>query len=292
MNNALKLRNKSNCQISKLKYDINTYDWNIIQEEYDKGKSINDLNITKSLIYKAQKLNLIKLRNLSDAQKNKNKIKGTYKHTEETKKKLAKNGGYKKGSGRGKSGWYKGYWCDSTWELAWVIFNLDNGIIFKRFDNNFEYVYENKTYKYYPDFILDDNKTIIEIKSYETEKDLCKYTGVDYRIFNLKILKKSDIEPLINYVKVKYQLKNISVLYETYENIKEKKIKTNINHVCKCGNYKSKQSKLCNICFKLSLRKTKRPPLQILIKDILKFGYVGTGKKYGVSDNSIRKWIK
>ena len=26
--------------------------------------------------------------------------------------------------------------------------------------------------------------------------------------------------------------------------------------------------------------------------DITNLGYVGTGKKYGVSDNAIRKWIK
>ena len=29
-----------------------------------------------------------------------------------------------------------------------------------------------------------------------------------------------------------------------------------------------------------------------LLKDIENIGYVGTGKKYGVSDNCIRKWLK
>jgi transposase-like protein len=32
--------------------------------------------------------------------------------------------------------------------------------------------------------------------------------------------------------------------------------------------------------------------LEILLKDIEELGYSGTGRKYGVSDNSIRKWIK
>ena len=27
--------------------------------------------------------------------------------------------------GYGKHGWYKEYWCDSSWELAYVIYNLD-----------------------------------------------------------------------------------------------------------------------------------------------------------------------
>jgi len=30
----------------------------------------------------------------------------------------------------------------------------------------------------------------------------------------------------------------------------------------------------------------------VLQKDIIELGYVATGKKYCVSDNSIRKWIK
>ena len=42
-------------------------------------------------------------------------------------KKNPLSGGLRHGSGRGKKGWYKGYWCDSTWELAWVIYQLDNG---------------------------------------------------------------------------------------------------------------------------------------------------------------------
>jgi very-short-patch-repair endonuclease len=39
-------------------------------------------------------------------------------------------------------------------------------------------------------------------------------------------------------------------------------------------------------------RKTERPPLDELIKLVNEIGYVGTGKKFGVSDNAIRKWIK
>lgn len=42
----------------------------------------------------------------------------------------------------------------------------------------------------------------------------------------------------------------------------------------------------------LSLRKIERPTLEQLLKDIEDTNYVQTGKKYGVSDNSIRKWIK
>lgn len=39
-------------------------------------------------------------------------------------------------------------------------------------------------------------------------------------------------------------------------------------------------------------RKTERPPFDELIRLVNEIGYVGTGKKFGVSDNAIRKWIR
>jgi hypothetical protein len=59
-----------------------------------------------------------------------------------------------------------------------------------------------------------------------------------------------------------------------------------------CDKKIKKESKLCSKCYNLEQRTVDRPMLHILIKNVLKLGYVGTGKKYNVSDNSIRKWIK
>jgi very-short-patch-repair endonuclease len=42
----------------------------------------------------------------------------------------------------------------------------------------------------------------------------------------------------------------------------------------------------------LSQRKVERPPFSKLQQEIKELGYSGTGRKYGVSDNAIRKWIK
>lgn len=42
----------------------------------------------------------------------------------------------------------------------------------------------------------------------------------------------------------------------------------------------------------LKQRKVQRPPYKQLIEEIKQLGYSGTGRKYGVSDNAIRKWIK
>ena len=65
-----------------------------------------------------------------------------YPHSEETINKMKlRGGGYRRGSGRGKSGWYKNYWCDSTYELCWLIYQLDNGNIPKRMCKYYEYYY-------------------------------------------------------------------------------------------------------------------------------------------------------
>ena len=42
-------------------------------------------------------------------------------------------GGYRPGSGRAKTGYYKGIYCGSTYELAWVIYQIDNNKDFSRF---------------------------------------------------------------------------------------------------------------------------------------------------------------
>lgn len=36
----------------------------------------------------------------------------------------------------------------------------------------------------------------------------------------------------------------------------------------------------------------KRPPHEQLIKEVEEMGYCTTARKYGVSDNAIRKWIR
>jgi transposase-like protein len=44
--------------------------------------------------------------------------------------------------------------------------------------------------------------------------------------------------------------------------------------------------------FNSKRRKVERPSLEQLKKEVEELGYSATGRKYGVSDNSIRKWLK
>ena len=61
-----------------------------------------------------------------------------------------------------------------------------------------------------------------------------------------------------------------------------------------CCNKLKKKGKtgLCEICVKIDYRVVERPSYNDLIKEVNENNFVQTGKKYGVSDNAIRKWIK
>ncbi|MGW8181961.1 MAG: hypothetical protein ACWGQW_24805, partial [bacterium] len=53
------------------------------------------------------------------------------------------------------------------------------------------------------------------------------------------------------------------------------------------------QRKYCsNLCKGLALRRTKRPTKATLVKDIERMSWSAIGRKYGVSDNAVRKWAK
>ena len=64
------------------------------------------------------------------------------------------------------NGWYRGIWCDSSWELAYIVYNLNHNISVVRNTDKFPYIYNNRVKYYYPDFIVDNE--YIEIKGYKS----------------------------------------------------------------------------------------------------------------------------
>ena len=134
-------------------------------------------------------------------------------HSEESKLKISKNGGgIRVGSGRGHGGWYKDYYCYSTYELAYIVYNLDHNIDFKRCPTSiyYTYSYKGKEHKYYPDFLLPDN-SLVEIKGYHSEVVDLKTAAVKDRA--ISVLYKKDILHMIEYVKSKYKIKHLEELY-------------------------------------------------------------------------------
>ncbi len=120
-----------------------------------------------------------------------------------------KTGGYREGSGRGKSGWYQGVFCNSTWELAWVIYQLEHEIPFKRNTEGFPYLFEGASHLYYPDFIMGDG-VYLEVKGYSSPQWLAKQAQFPHP---LRVLTKTQMKPILAYVKAKHGTHFIN-LYE------------------------------------------------------------------------------
>lgn len=62
--------------------------------------------------------------------------------------------------------------------------------------------------------------------------------------------------------------------------------------ICSCGSKKNPTSEFCIKCCAINRRVVERPSIGELISEVENFGYSAIGRKYGVSDNAIRKWIK
>jgi len=132
-----------------------------------------------------------------------------------------KAGGYRAGSGRSKSGYYKGIYCGSTYELCWVIYSLDHNIKFTRFSG---YLIKDNI-KYFPDFLLADGKTIIETKGFEKQEYVDNKTAVAESYgYTVIVLRKDDLTYAFDYVYTAYHTKKYYELYDEY--------KPSYNYVC------------------------------------------------------------
>lgn len=81
-----------------------------------------------------------------------------------------------------------------------------------------------------------------------------------------------------------------------YDKYLSNKLKKKDPCLCKCGSEIRRGSKKCVSCSSkengFNRRKVERPKKEGLEKEVSYFGYSSVGRRYGVSDNTIRKWIK
>jgi hypothetical protein len=111
--------------------------------------------------------------------------------------------------------------------------------------------------------------------------------NLDHRIENIRILCPNCHSQTETYCKSKHKCSSSELRKKKYDN------KKNENKYCKCGKEISKHSKNCDQCDNLNKRKVKnRPTIETLLYELSESNYTAIGKKYGVSDNCIRKWIK
>jgi len=65
------------------------------------------------------------------------------------------------------------------------------------------------------------------------------------------------------------------------------------HYFCECGKEIAKYSKRCPTCDKIKQRKVKdRPTKEDLILMIESTSLEAVGRKYGVSGNAVKKWLK
>ena len=103
---------------------------------------------------------------------------------------------------RYKFGTYKGVECDSSWELAFVIYCIDHNINFVRnTQDSFIYEYKHHKHRFFPDFKI--NEDYYEIKNYPSELTEAK---IKYFPKNktLNVLYYENIKKYLDYVIAKY----------------------------------------------------------------------------------------
>lgn len=107
---------------------------------------------------------------------------------------------------------------------------------------------------------------------------------------NLKILCPNCHAKTPTYRGKNKRSKNSQTLKNKNQILRTKKIyncsscEVQLKEKCKTG--------LCSSCYSKSQRKVERPPKEQLLQEVKRSSYVDVGKKYGVSDNAIRKWLK
>ena len=152
-------------------------------------------------------------------------------------------------------------------------------------------VLEKSIYPYFIDFAFENEKVALEIDGSQhllpervdsdLKKDnLLKDNG--WRI--IRITAKEIISNLDNIIPEIEKFLESDILYTKVGILKESKKyikKTKRNFLTKL-----------ELELKFSQRKVKRPSYEVLLEDIKNTNYFQTGKKYNVSDNCIRKWIK
>lgn len=92
-----------------------------------------------------------------------------------------------------KKGIFNNIQCDSSWELAFLIYCKDHNIVVERNIKPLYYIFEGKQCKFYPDFIV--NGELIEIKGYFDKRNIEKKKQNP----QVRFIDKNGIKKYMNY---------------------------------------------------------------------------------------------
>lgn len=102
----------------------------------------------------------------------------------------------------GKSGKYRGIICQSTYELAFVIWAIDKHKNIVKCKLQIDYEFEGRYRKYNPDFEIDGK--IYEIKGWSDERSLHKVATAIQKGIPIILLNKKKMKKYLDYVNTKY----------------------------------------------------------------------------------------
>jgi very-short-patch-repair endonuclease/transposase-like protein len=274
--------------IKTCKY-VNTIKDNIIYLYVESLISINEIskkfNLGKNTIIEVLG---DKKRNISEGIKTaRKKYPDRFKHSDETKEKIrVKRIEFMKNN------------PDKT---AWRTSNLSypeklflNKLKELKWDENYSIIREYCVFPYFIDFAFPNEKVAIEIdgsqhllserKEHDEKKDNLLTNEGWYVIRVTEKEVKMNIDNVFiminNIIKNKPSIKKYEIGILEYPKGYQKKEKNTFRFTKSIFEYNLKQ------------RRVERPDYETLKQEVNEFGFLGTGKKYGVSDNSIRKWLK
>lgn len=108
-----------------------------------------------------------------------------------------------------KHGNYLGIHCDSSWELAFLVYCLEHNIPIKRCEEKRVYLFNGNKKNYFPDFVI-NNDQVVEIKGYDDSFSKLKREQNKDVLF----LFKRDLKEMISYVEKKYGKNFWEILYD------------------------------------------------------------------------------
>jgi very-short-patch-repair endonuclease len=266
--------------------------WTDFQEFYNKNRLIDSLEkfkISKGTFYKAVKLGLIKNRNKSESAKIALEKLPARKHSNETKAKISEI--------------RKKFLLENPEKVPYRLNHSKNESYPEKYFSEIFFNENVKVVRYYRiglyelDFAIPEKKIDIEIDGSQHSYDekikisddkrnmFLEQNGWDIIRINWSKFMKLSFNDKKDYILNLKDYINDIILQKPIFEVEDKS-------KCKCGKKKYKYSKTCKYCYDISQRKVDRPNLDVLIEEIKQNGYSLVGRKYGVSCNCIRKWIK
>lgn len=174
---------------------------NVVIEKRKLGMSFPEISIELKISRKTAQ-DIIKKANLSETEllEAKRNLKKRQRYLLDNGL-IKPRGGDRINSGWSKTGYYKGIYCGSTYELCWVIHALDHGVRFERFEG----VLKKDGVTYIPDFLLDDGITIVELKGYDVRENVNKKTKLAESLgYKVEVLREQELQPMFDYIKQHY----------------------------------------------------------------------------------------